>query len=108
MAETCQRLKLKVVAWVNNITGESFAPPDAAILDVNRLSSDLLQHEFVVPLFTPRHRRAAVMEPRECGFSQATTLIDPTAVVASSSSLGPGSYVNTLANVGAASRIGAF
>lgn len=108
VAETCQRLKLDVVAWVDNVRSGSFAPPDAAVVDANHLSPDLLKHEFVVPLFTPRHRRAAAMEARERGFSQATTLIDPTAVVASSSSLGPGSYVNTLANVGAACRIGAF
>lgn len=108
VAETCRRLRLNVAAWVRNIEGESFAPPDANLTEAEHLSSDLLQHEFIVPLFTPRYRHSAVTEARERGFSRPATLIDPTSAIASSTTLGPGSYVNTLANIGAAGRIGAF
>jgi sugar O-acyltransferase (sialic acid O-acetyltransferase NeuD family) len=108
VAETCRRLHLDVIAWVRNVEGESFAPQDANVIEAERLSSDLLQHDFIVPLFTPRYRHAAVNEAHERGFSRPANLIDPTAVIASSATLGPGSYVNTLANIGGAARVGAF
>lgn len=108
VAETCQRLRIDVAAWVRNFAGESFAPPDANVIETEQLTSDLLQHEFIVPLFTPRYRRAAATQAHEHGFSRPATLVDPTAVVASSTAFGPGSYVNSLANIGAAGCIGAF
>jgi sugar O-acyltransferase (sialic acid O-acetyltransferase NeuD family) len=108
VAETCQRLQLTITGWVKNIEGENFAPADAIVTELDRLSSDLLRHEFTVPLFTPRYRVSAVNQARERGFLRPATLIDPTAVVASSTTLGPGCYVNTLANIGGAGRLGAF
>jgi sugar O-acyltransferase (sialic acid O-acetyltransferase NeuD family) len=108
VAETCLRLRLPVAAWVRNVSGESFAPAGAALVEAAQLAPDLLRHPFIVPLFTPRNRHAAVEEARRRGFKQPATLIDPTAVVASSTAVAPGSYVNTLANIGAAGRIGAF
>jgi len=108
LAETCRRLQLDVVAWVHNIVGENFAPPDVNVIEADNISSDLLLHEFIVPLFTPRFRRLAVAQAHERGFSRPATLIDPTAVVASSTTLGRGSYVNAMANIGAGGRIGEF
>jgi sugar O-acyltransferase (sialic acid O-acetyltransferase NeuD family) len=108
VAETCQRLQIKIAAWVKNFDGESFAPSDVVVTEADHLSPDLLQHEFIVPLFTPHYRLSAVTQARQHGLLRPATLIDPTAVVASSTTFGPGSYVNTLANIGAAGRIGAF
>jgi sugar O-acyltransferase (sialic acid O-acetyltransferase NeuD family) len=93
---------------VRNVGGDSFAPQDANILEMEHASHSLLQQEFTVPLFTPRYRLAAVSQARRLGFSRPATLVDPTAVVASTTALGAGSYVNTMANIGAAGRIGAF
>ncbi|HMK71578.1 MAG TPA: acetyltransferase [Xanthobacteraceae bacterium] len=93
---------------MRNIEGESFAPLGAKITEAEHLPYDLLQHPFTVPLFTPRYRFAAATEARQRGFSRPATVIDPTAVIASSTALGPGTYVNTSANIGAAGRIGAF
>jgi hypothetical protein len=101
VAETCQRLQLKIAGWVKNIEGENFAPSDAIVTELDQLSSDLLQHEFTVPLFTPSYRVSAVTQARERGLLHPATLIDPTAVVASTTTLGVGCYVNTLANIGA-------
>jgi sugar O-acyltransferase (sialic acid O-acetyltransferase NeuD family) len=108
VAESCARLRLPVAAWVHNIEGESFAPPDATVLRPADLTSELVRHAFLAPLFTPRNRYFAQAEARRHGLGRAATVIDPTAVVASSSTLGAGSYVNALASVGGASRIGAF
>lgn len=108
VAETCARLRLPVVAWVRNTEGESFAPPEATMLRPADLAPDIARHAFLAPLFTPRHRHYAQADAHRHGLSRAATLIDPTAVVASSSTVGAGSYVNALANIGGAGRIGAF
>src|SRR5579871_2885723 len=104
--ETCRRLRVDVVGWVRNFPGEIFAPEGARIAEAEHIPSDLLQHEFIVPLFTPRYRISAVAEARQRGFASPATLVDPTAVIASSVTIGPGTYVNSMANIGAACRIG--
>jgi sugar O-acyltransferase (sialic acid O-acetyltransferase NeuD family) len=106
--ETCRRLQLTIAGWVHNIEGENFAPPNATVTELDHLTSDLLEHEFTVPLFTPRYRSDAVTQARKRGFLRPALLVDPTAVVASSTTFGPGCYVNTMVNIGAACRIGAF
>ncbi|AMN43209.1 DapH/DapD/GlmU-related protein [Rhodoplanes sp. Z2-YC6860] len=106
--ETCRRLRADIVGWVRNVPGESFAPDGVQISDADRLPADLLQHDFLVPLFTSRYRISAVGEARQRGFVRPATLIDPTAVVASTAAIGPGTYVNSMVNIGAACRIGAF
>jgi len=108
VAETCRRLGVEIAAWVRNVEGDSYAPQDAVVLAPARVPQALLPEEFTVPLFTPRHRLAVVTEARRLGFSRPATLVDPTAVVASTTVLGAGSYVNTMANIGAASRLGEF
>ena len=108
VAETCRRLRLTVAAWVRNIEGPVFAPAGSNIVAVGDLPAALLQHEFLVPLFTPGHRRAARDDAQRRGFTRPATLVDPTAVVASTASLAPGCYVNSLANIGGATQIGAF
>jgi hypothetical protein len=108
VAETCVRLKLNVAAWIRNIDGPVFAPESAGIIAANDVFAELLQHAFVVPLFTPAHRHAACEEAQSRGFSKPATLVDPTAVIASSTAIAPGSYLNSLVNIGAASTIGPF
>ena len=108
VAETCARLRLPILAWVRNVEGKSFAPPDATVLRPADLTGEHARHAYLAPLFTPRHRYYARADARRHGLTHAATVIDPTAVVASSSTLGDGSYVNALAAIGGASRIGAF
>lgn len=62
----------------------------------------------VVPLITPGHRFAVVAEARALAFSAFPALVDPTAVVARTATLGEGCVVNAAAVVGAASRVGRF
>jgi sugar O-acyltransferase (sialic acid O-acetyltransferase NeuD family) len=108
VAETCSRLRLAVAAWVRNIEGPVFAPEGGNIVAAEDLPTALLQHEFLVPLFTPGHRLAAVDDARRRGFTRPAIVVDPTAVVASTASLAPGCYVNSVANIGGATQIGAF
>src|SRR5437660_1624879 len=106
VVETCRRLGLEIVAWVRNFEGDSFAPHGANIFQPIHAPSSFLQEEFIIPLFTPCHRVAAASQARQFGFARPATLVDPTAVVASTTSIGPGSYVNSMANIGAASSLG--
>lgn len=108
VAETCARLELRVAAWVRNFEGPTFEPPGSVVVAARELTPELKTHEFTVPLFTPGHRLAAAREAFDRGFARAATLIDPTAVVASTTTLGAGCYVNSMANLGAAGRIGGF
>src|SRR5208282_2954403 len=58
------------------------------------------------PLFTPANRAIAAGEAAALGLSFAAPLIDPTAIIASTTRLEPGSYVNAGAIIGAAGRLG--
>jgi sugar O-acyltransferase (sialic acid O-acetyltransferase NeuD family) len=107
-AETCMRLKLQVAAWIRNMDGPVFAPAGARVIAASDVSTNLLEHEFVVPQFTPGHRHAAREHAQSRGFFRPATLVDPTAVVASSTRIAPGSYLNSMVNIGAESDIGPF
>jgi UDP-3-O-[3-hydroxymyristoyl] glucosamine N-acyltransferase len=108
IAETCRRLNVDVVAWVKNIEGPTFQPQDGVLLESEDLPAGLTAHQFAVPLFTPGHRHAACEDARRRGFSSPASLVDPTAVVASSTELAAGCYVNAAVTIGAAGRIGRF
>jgi sugar O-acyltransferase (sialic acid O-acetyltransferase NeuD family) len=108
VVETCARLGLPIAAWVKNIEGETHEPPGQVVIQAKDISAELSTLEFVVPLFTPFHRRQAAEDAGRRGFTNARTLVDPTAIVASSTTFEPGCYVNSTANIGAASQIGRF
>jgi sugar O-acyltransferase (sialic acid O-acetyltransferase NeuD family) len=108
VAETCARLGLQIAAWIRNRPGESHEPAGQAVIGAEDVSTELTALEFTVPLFTPSHRREAAEEAGQRGFIRPRTLVDPTAIIASSTTFEPGCYVNSAANVGAAGRIGRF
>lgn len=106
--ETCARLGLQIAAWVKNVDGPTFESTGQRVVRAEDVSVELTSHEFVVPLFTPGHRRAASEDAQRRGFATPATLIDPTAIVASSTTFAGGCYVNSAVNIGAAGRIGRF
>ncbi|WP_375415486.1 DapH/DapD/GlmU-related protein [uncultured Bradyrhizobium sp.] len=108
VAETCLRSKLHVAAWVRNIDGPVFAPPDARVIAADEVSTTELDYAFIVPQFTPGHRLATRQHAQSLGFRRPAILVDPTAVVASSARIAAGSYVNSMANIGAESIVGLF
>lgn len=107
VVETCLRRAVSVAAWIRNVDGPSYAPPEARVIAPSDITPDLMGHPVLLPMFTPGHRRDASEEATRLGFKEAAVVIDPTAVIASTTTVAPGTYVNSMANVGAATRIGA-
>jgi len=106
--ETCARLGLTIAAIVKNVAGDDFALSGAPIMTPEEVPVPLKSVPFAAPIFGPAHRRHASEDARRCGFERAATLVDPTAIVAASASIGPGSYINCGVVIGGAARIGAF
>ncbi len=104
--ESARRLGWEVVACVRNLAGAPAPDELPRITDADDLTAGLFDIPFVVPLIGPEARRTASADAHARGFSRAGTLVDPTAVVASSTQLGPGAYVNAGAIVGAGTRAG--
>jgi sugar O-acyltransferase (sialic acid O-acetyltransferase NeuD family) len=108
VAETCGRLGLKIAAWVKNVEGKTYEPEGQPVIAAADLSAELTALEFAVPLFTPAHRLKAAADAELRGLRRPRSLIDPTAIVASSTTFGVGCYANSAATVGAAGKIGQF
>jgi len=104
--ETAARLGWKLAACVQNIP--DIDPPEEVpfVLDAEQLGPELLRLPFLVPLMKPEARRAAGEEAIARGFRDQATMVDPTAAVASSARVGPGSYVNAGAILAAGVRVG--
>lgn len=106
LEESCRRANRPVVAAILNRSGASYALDTTRIIHARDISADLRAVPFLCPLFTPDNRRAAVSEASLLGLRAAQALVDPTAIVASSVTLGVGSYVNAGCILGAATSIG--
>lgn len=103
--ETCDRLGLAVIG-VRNREGEVFLSPRAKILGVEDATRTCLAVPCLCPIFTPAAREIAVSEAAAAGFRFAPLLVDPTSVVASSTQIGEGSYVNAACVIGGGGAIG--
>jgi acetyltransferase-like isoleucine patch superfamily enzyme len=106
--ESCARLGLEIAAIVKNFEGPDYALSPGRIVKAHDLDAAIRGCQYSVPFFTPGHRFAAHRDADARGFSSAATIVDPTAVVANSTTIGPGTYVNSAATIGGAARIGAF
>ncbi len=106
--ETCRRLGVEVAAIVRNVPGASFALAQDRVIDAARITQGYLVLPVVIPLFGPGHRQSAFNDANRLGFAEFAMLVDPTAIVAASTQLGAGTYVNAGATLGGASRFGRF
>ena len=106
--ESLSRAGLALVAGIRNRPGICHLSNPRLSVSVDYLDSDLLRLPFLVALFKPANRRAAVHEARTKGFATALSLIDPTSVTASSLILGDGSYIAAASCIGAMSKLGGF
>lgn len=104
--ESCQRNGTKVAFGIQNVEAAIQTTPAVPVRSVASLTKQDTALPFIVPLFTPENRRLAVGEALEHGFGQAGTIIDATAIVAGSTQIGPGGYVNAGVIIGAASELG--
>ncbi len=98
--ESCRRLGYPVAA-VKNRPGPGYFGDLERLVDVGAIPPAVLSAPCLCPMFTPRHRFTAHEEALAAGFGFAGALLDPTAIVASSSTFGTGTFVNAGGVVGA-------
>jgi sugar O-acyltransferase (sialic acid O-acetyltransferase NeuD family) len=106
--ETCARLHLGIVGVIKNVDGPVHTISQAPIYLSDELPEDLVSFPFIVPIFTPGHRRVAVDDALRHGFIHSLPLADPTAIIARSTTIGHGGFVNCAAVIGGAGSIGCF
>ncbi|MBV9831155.1 MAG: acetyltransferase [Marmoricola sp.] len=100
VVETAQRLGRRFCS-VDNL---GVADPD--LPGLTGLDEHVERGPFTLGLASAEHRRLAAHAAGEAGYDEPVALVDPTAVVALSSELGHGTYVNAGAVVGARTRVG--
>jgi sugar O-acyltransferase (sialic acid O-acetyltransferase NeuD family) len=103
--ETCRRLGVAIAAAVRNRPGETYVTAVPTI-ELRELNEHIRATPCLCPLFTPANRRTAWGEAQAAGFSAASALVDPTSIVASSTTVELGSYINAGCTIGAAGRMG--
>ncbi len=106
--ESLHRARITLTAGIRNHPGPCFLSDPALARPLAEADAATREEPFIVPLFTPANRRAAVAEARAQGFATPLTLIDPTAIVPRGLEHGPGLYINAGAIVGAGTRMGDF
>jgi sugar O-acyltransferase (sialic acid O-acetyltransferase NeuD family) len=104
--ETCARLGIPVAAGIRNVRGETHITSDIPVVDADAATDEQRACRVVVPLFTPGFRGSALADARNRGFAPAVTIVDPTSVVASSTTIGQGVFVNAGVTVGGAAELG--
>ena len=105
--ETCRRLNQPIAAAVRNYEGPVYFDDPSRIVALDAIDRALLAFPCLCPLFTPANRAQAAREAASLGFRFAQALIDPHAVVAATTRIGDGSFVNAGCIIGAATSIAA-
>jgi sugar O-acyltransferase (sialic acid O-acetyltransferase NeuD family) len=104
--EACARAGIAIVAGVRNIQGAAYVTAAVPVVERAAVRDEQRSCGFIVPMFTPGHRRAAVEDARSAGFVRGATLVDPTSAVARSVHAGEGLFVNAGCVVGGACELG--
>ena len=105
--ESLFRAAVPIVGAVQNRPGECYLTDKNLLVD-EAGSAQLLGIPFIIPLFTPGHRKVALAEAKAKGYVTPFSLIDPTAIVPKAVRIGLGTYINAGCTLGAASEFGAF
>jgi hypothetical protein len=106
--ESCARLGIEIAAGVRNLAGPSYASQKLPVVDAAVIPEALLALGVMLPMFTPAHRLAAFEDARRRGFARAEIVVDPTSVVAKSTTIGAGVYVNAGCTIGGGAALGDF
>lgn len=106
LVEIIRRRGETVRALVDNWDGDPIERALAPVLAASAIGDDLLDVPTVVAPTTPGNRHRARLDAEARGLRSFVTLVDPTAVVAASATLGAGTTVNAGAVVGASTRTG--
>lgn len=105
--ETAMRAGVEVVAFIDNMEETIEYPGLAPVLSPADCTEEDKRHGVFVPLVTPGHRKHVLKQFVGLGFDAGDALIDPTAILASSTRHGSGFLVNAAVVIGANSRFGA-
>lgn len=105
--ESLSRAAVPIAGAVRNRPGACYLTDKKLLVDEADLAK-LLVLPFIIPLFTPGHRKAALAEANAKGYATPFSLIDPTSIVPEAALFGPGTYVNAGCTLGAAGEFGAF
>jgi sugar O-acyltransferase (sialic acid O-acetyltransferase NeuD family) len=106
--ESARRAGFEIAAAVENVPGKPEVLDRTRLVAHTALPIAALELPFLVPLFNPQNRQRASAEAYAAGFIRACNLIDPTAIVPSSWSLGCGIYINSGCTIGAATSLADF
>ena len=106
--ESASRAGFQIEAAVQNVPGETWLLDRSRLVAHTAVPLATVELPFLVPLFSPRNRQRAVAEAFAMGFVRAGNLIDPTAIVPVSWTLGSGIYVNSGCTIGAATTFDDF
>lgn len=104
--ETCRRADIEVVATVRTDALRPRILDRSRIFELADLSMELRRLEYLACAFSPKRRKELSELAKDTGLSAAEAVIDPTAVVASSTRLGAGSFINASVVIGAAGMLG--
>jgi sugar O-acyltransferase (sialic acid O-acetyltransferase NeuD family) len=104
--ETALRAGAEVVAFIDNLGGSAEYPGLTPVLAPADCTAELKRHGAFIPLVTPGHRKRVLAQFSEMGFTAGGSLIDPTAILASSTCHGSGFLVNAAVVIGANCRFG--
>lgn len=104
--ESCWRLGYQELLGVRNLPGKAFVSGLVKVILPGELTEALRGRTCITPIFTPGHRLAAWAAAQHAGLSKLATVIDPTAVVARSSTVGAGTYINAGCIIAGAVAVG--
>jgi sugar O-acyltransferase (sialic acid O-acetyltransferase NeuD family) len=109
VAEVIWRLGEEISLYIDNLPGDTALPPlQGRVIGPHDLTRFDLFHPTVIPVLTPGYRYTIEAEARAHGLTHFPKLIDPTAVVARTATIGDGTVLNALAVIGARSHLGRF
>lgn len=104
--ETALRAGVSVAAFVDNLDPPGEYPGLSPVLAPHKCGDEQRRFGAFVPMVTPGHRKRVLAELEQRGFAVGNALVDPTAILASSTLHGRGFLVNAAVVIGANCRFG--
>ena len=109
VAEIIWRTSGTIAALVDNMDVEDVFRSDLAeVIRPSEITDDLRTTSIAIPLLTPGFRFGLHSEALGVGLIRFPPLVDPTSIVAQSSTIGEGSIINAGVVIAASSTIGQF
>lgn len=103
--ETCHRLGLAITAAVS-VSGAPRLLDVSRIIEWEAFRTAPERDVFIACAFSPMRRRELSDMAQSIGLARSPALVDPTAILARSVRIGPGSFINAGVVIGAVSLIG--